>query len=75
VLISFPLTAFGTYLLCRELWGSRLAALFAGTAVGFCAYRFQHAQGHLSIVTTEWIPFFLFYLERSIRRPTVRNGC
>jgi hypothetical protein len=74
VLISFPLTAFGTYLLCRELWGSRLAAVVAGTAVGFCAYRVSHALGHLSIVTTQWIPFFLFYVERSIRRPTVRNG-
>ena len=74
VLISFPLSAFGAYLLCRELWGNRLAAIVAGTAVGFCAYRVSHALGHLSTVTTQWIPFFLFYVERTIRRPTVRNG-
>jgi hypothetical protein len=74
VLMSFPLTAYGTYLLCRELWGSRLAAVVAGTAVGFCVYRVSHAMGHLSLVTTQWIPFFLFYLERSIRRPTIGNG-
>jgi hypothetical protein len=73
VLMSFPLTAFGTYLLCRELWGSRLAAVVAGTAAAFCAYRVSHAQ-HLSLVTTQWIPFFFFYLERSIERPTRRNG-
>src|SRR5262245_23898304 len=74
VLMSFALTAFGTYLLSRELWGSRLAAVVAGTAAGFCAYRVSHALGQLSIVTTQWIPFFFFYVERSIKRPTIRNG-
>lgn len=74
VLISFPLTGFGTYLLAKELWGSRLAALVAGTAVGFCAYRVSHALGHLSLVTTQWMPFFLLYVERTIKRPTLRNG-
>src|SRR5262245_54792922 len=74
VLISFPLTAFGTYLLCRELWGSRPAAVVAATAVAFGAYRVSHALGHLSIVTTQWIPFFFFYVERTIRRPTIPNG-
>jgi hypothetical protein len=74
VLMSFPLTAFGTYLFARELWGSRLAALVAGTAVGFCTYRVSHALGHLSLVTTQWIPFFLFYVERTIKRPTLRHG-
>jgi hypothetical protein len=74
VLISFPLSAFGTYLLARELWGSRLAAIVAGTAVAFCAYRVSHALGHLSIVNTQWIPFFLLYIERSIKRPTTQNG-
>jgi hypothetical protein len=74
ILMSYPLSAFGTYLLCRELWGNRLAALVAGTAVGFCAYRVSHALGHLSTATTQWIPFFFLYLERSITRPTIRNG-
>jgi len=74
VLMSFPLTAFGTYLLCRELWGSRLAAIVAGTIAGFCTYRVTHALGHLSIVTTQWIPFFLYYVERSVSHPTPRNG-
>ena len=61
VLVSFPLTAFGTYLFARELWSNRLAALLAGIIVGFCPYRFAHAAGHLSIVATQWIPFFFFY--------------
>src|SRR6476661_998620 len=74
VLGSFVLTAFGTYLLARELWSNRLAAVLAGVIVGFCPYRFAHATGHLSIVSTEWIPFFFLYLERLISRPRLRNA-
>lgn len=74
VLGSFVLTAFGTYLLARELWSNRLAAVLAGIIVGFCPYRFAHAGGHLSIVSTEWIPFFFLYLERLIARPRLKNA-
>src|SRR5262245_46991284 len=74
ILASFPLTAFGTYLFARELWYKRSAALLAGIIVGFCPYRFAHAAGHLSIVSTQWIPFFFFYLERLISRPRLKNA-
>lgn len=71
---SFVLTAFGTYLLARELWGSRSGALIAGLIVGFCPYRFTHAGGHLSIGSTQWIPFFFLYLERTLSKPTTRSA-
>lgn len=74
VLASFPLTAFGTYLFARQLWSKRRAALLAGIIVGFCPYRFAHAAGHLSIVSTQWIPFFFLYLERLISRPRLKNA-
>ena len=74
ILASFPLTALGTYLLARELWFNRSAALLAGIIVGFCPYRFAHAAGHLSIVSTQWIPFFFLYLERLISRPRLKNA-
>ena len=74
VLISFPLTAFGTYLLARELWANRLAAFLAGIIIGFCPYRLMHATGHLSIVSTQWIPFFFLYLERLISRPRLKSA-
>ncbi|HET6888135.1 MAG TPA: hypothetical protein VFH87_09455 [Candidatus Udaeobacter sp.] len=72
ILASFPLTAFGTYLLARELWSNRPAAILAGLIVGFCPYRFAHAVGHLSIVSTQWIPFFFLYLDRLITKPRLR---
>src|SRR5947207_1529538 len=68
VLASFALTGFGTYLFARELWGCRRSAVLGGIIVGFCSYRYQHAGGHLSIVSTQWIPFFFFYLERTLQR-------
>jgi len=74
ILISFPLTAFGTYLLARELWSNQAAAFLAGIIVGFCPYRFAHAAGHLSIVSTEWIPFFFLYLERMISKPRLKSA-
>ena len=74
ILGSFVLTAFGVYLLARELWANRAAAVLAGIIVGFCPYRFAHAEGHLSIVSTEWIPFFFLYLERLISKPRPKNA-
>jgi hypothetical protein len=74
VLLSFLLTAFGTYLFARELWSNRTAALLAGIIVGFCPYRIAHAGGHLSIVSTEWIPFFFLYLERLISKRQVKSA-
>ena len=74
ILASFPLTAFGTYLLARELWSNRPAAILAGLIVGFCPFRFAHAVGHLSIVSTQWIPFFFLYLERLISKPRVKSA-
>lgn len=74
VLSSFMLTAFGTYLLAKQLWDSSAGAILAGIVIGFCSYRFTHATGHLTIVSTQWIPFFFLYLERTVQRPKFRNA-
>jgi hypothetical protein len=74
ILVSFPLTALGGYLLARELWNNRAAAILAGVIIGFCPYRFVHSAGHLSIVSTQWILFFFLYLERLISAPRFKNA-
>ena len=74
IIISFALTGFGTFLLARELRAGFPGALVAGIGVGFCAYHFAHAAGHLSLASTQWIPFFFLYLERTLRKPTIQNG-
>jgi len=74
VLASFPLTAIGAYLLARELWSNQAAAILAGIVIGFCPYRFEHSGGHISIVSTQWIPFFFLYLERLISDPRAKSA-
>jgi hypothetical protein len=74
IIISFALTGFGTFLLARELRANFSGALLAGIGVGFCAYHFAHASGHLSLASTQWIPFFFVYLERTLRKPSARNA-
>lgn len=74
IIISFALTGFGTFLLARELRAGSPGALVAGIGVGFCAYHFAHAAGHLSLASTQWIPFFFLYLERTLRKPSVRSA-
>ncbi|MFZ3377861.1 MAG: hypothetical protein WA183_20125, partial [Chthoniobacterales bacterium] len=37
-------------------------------------YHFAHAGGHLSLASTQWIPFCFLYLERTLRKPRVRSA-
>jgi hypothetical protein len=63
VLLSFVLTGLFTYLLVRDLTGSRPAAIFAGVAYAFGPFRFMQ-MGHLHMLATQWFPFVLWTLIR-----------
>lgn len=65
-LLTFVLSAFGAYLLAREISGSRRAGLLAGLAFGFCAYRWDHIV-HLQSLSTQWLPLALWFALRSMR--------
>jgi hypothetical protein len=66
VLLSFVLTGFFTYLLVRDLTGSRAAGLLASVAFAFCPFRFMQ-MGHLHMLATAWFPFTLWALFRWTR--------
>ena len=74
IITSFALTGFATFLLARALRAGFPGALVAGIGVGFCSYHFAHAAGHLSLASTQWIPFFFLYLERILQRPSFRKA-
>lgn len=61
-LLSYVLTGYATWLLVLRLTGSRLAGLIAGLVFTFCPYKWTHAQGHLNLIYTQWIPLFLLCL-------------
>jgi hypothetical protein len=66
LLLSFPLSGLGAYLLARDLTGSPSAALLAGLGFTSCAYRFHHLV-HLQTLSIQWLPFALLFLRRSLR--------
>jgi hypothetical protein len=64
LLATFPLTAFGAYLLAADLFGSRRGAWIAGVAFGFCAYRLDHLV-HVQSVSMQWLPLAMLYARRA----------
>jgi hypothetical protein len=61
-LVSFMLSGFALYLLALRYTGNRLAAFLAGLAFAFAPYRLS-LIGHLSLLTVQWLPLALLYLD------------
>jgi hypothetical protein len=68
VLFSLTFSAYGAFCLARYLWGSTLAALLAGVAFGFSSYHFAHLLGHLNLISSEFIPFYILFLLQATNR-------
>lgn len=62
-LLSFTLSAWTGYLLCRELTDDRPAAFVGGLAFGFAPYRLAHLA-HLDVLSAYWMPLALVGLHR-----------
>jgi hypothetical protein len=61
--LSFPLSAFAAYLLCRHLTGDRRAAFCGGLVFGFALKRIGQLA-HINILLIFWIPLLLLALHR-----------
>ena len=62
---TFALSAFGTFLLVRDLTGNARAAFIAGLVYGFLPYRIASVP-HLQVMSSQWMPFALFGINRFI---------
>lgn len=71
-LLSFILSGFGMFLLVDHHINDKYSAFFAGVVFAFCTYRFAHL-GHLQLLTAQWMPFSLLYLDRFLRKSTYKN--
>jgi len=58
LLLTFPLAAFGMYLLVFSWTNNRSAAFIAGFIFGFAPYRFA-AIAHVQLLTFQWLPFVI----------------
>ena len=72
-LLSFVLSAVGTYYLVRYLAEDRRAAVIAATCFAYCPYAFGHTP-HIQLLMTAGLPFSMLALHRLVDRPTSRRG-
>ncbi|MCL4303263.1 MAG: hypothetical protein KJ077_46685 [Anaerolineae bacterium] len=63
LLLTFPLAAFGMYLLALHLTRQRSAAFIAGLIFAFAPYRFA-TIAHLQLLTFQWLPFVLLLIDK-----------
>ncbi len=74
VFVSFPLAGLCTYLLAGEYTKNRLACFVAGFLYTFCTYHLYRAEGHLGLVTVQWLPFYTWRLLILRRQPNWPNA-
>src|SRR6185436_4171578 len=68
---TFALSAFGTYLLVRDLTGDKRAAFIAGLVYGFLPYRIASVP-HVQVMSSQWMPFALYGLNRYVTTGSTR---
>jgi len=59
VIFSFVIGGFTAFWLSYFLTKSYWSSLIAGCIFTFSQYHFMHAEGHLQLVSLEWIPLFI----------------
>jgi hypothetical protein len=74
VVFSFVMGGVTAFWLCRELTGSYMGSLVGGAVFTFSNYHFMHAEGHLTIASLEWVPFFVLCWIRFCATPRLRKG-
>jgi len=67
ILLGLVFTAFGGYLLVKELTGSRWGGLAGGLFFAFCPYKIG-TLAHLQILFCPFLPLMLLYLHRYLER-------
>ena len=74
VVFAFVVSGLTAFFLAREFTKSFPACLIAGFIFTFSEYHFAHAQGHLNLLSMEWIPLFMLCWYRLIAKPRVFTG-
>jgi hypothetical protein len=73
LLLSFVLSATGTYYLVKYLVADRGAAVVAAIGFAYCPYVFAHTP-HIQLLMTAGLPFSLLALHRLVDRPSAKRG-
>ncbi len=62
------------FLLAHRLTRAYVPSLLAGFIFTFSSFHFAHAEGHLQLVSLEWIPLFVLLWLALLEKPTVGLG-
>ncbi|MER3403960.1 MAG: hypothetical protein C4289_01245 [Chloroflexota bacterium] len=71
---AFVLGGYTAFLLAYHLTRSYLPSVVAGYIFTFSSYHFAHAQGHLQLVSLEWVPLFILLWYMLITRPSIATA-
>ena len=71
VVFSFVLGGVTTFWLAYYLTGSYWSSILAGFIFTFSNYHFAHAEGHLQLVSLEWIPLFILCWYVVLTKPSI----
>jgi len=73
VLVTFSFAACGVtaFLLAHYFTRSYWSSIFAGYVFTFSSYHFAHMEGHLNLVSLEWVPLFVLCWYIVVVRPGV----
>lgn len=74
VTLGFVAGGVTAFLLAHHLTRSFLPSLIAGFIFTFSSFHFEHAEGHLQLVSLEWIPLFVLLWLKLVATPTVARG-
>ncbi len=75
ILLSYLLSAWGTYLLAFYLSHNRVASFIAGLVFMLSPYHFLRIDlGHLNLSTIQWIPFYTLFLLKFGQQGSKRAG-
>jgi len=72
LIFTFVFSGFGVYLLTKYLVKDSVTAFICGLLFAFCPYRLWHLN-HLNLLGTEWIPFYILYLFKSVDKKSLKN--
>ncbi len=75
-LVTFAFVTAGVtaFLLAHHLTRAYWPSLIAGFMFTFSSFHFEHAEGHLQLVSLQWIPLFVLLWLRLMRKPTIALG-
>jgi hypothetical protein len=74
VIFSFVVGGLTAFLLAHHITDSYWGSIIAGYLFTFSSFHFAHLEGHLQMVSLEWIPLFILLWYKFILQPSIARS-